>query len=84
MSWSTESAGPKPAQQGAPKGRGAEHLDMGIGFLGFWGIVLLITVVWLELTGGPALGWALLLAAVVIIMALLLRFRAKLQRKSRN
>lgn len=66
------------------KGRPAEQLDIGIGFLGFWGFVLLVTVIWQELSGASAWGWALLLAAVVGLLALMLRSRAKVQHKNQD
>lgn len=68
----------------ARPGRAAEQLDIGLGFLGFWGFVLVVTVVWQELSGTSAWGWALVLAVVVLVMALLLRSRAKLQRQKQD
>lgn len=68
----------------AREGRAEEQLDIGIGFLGFWGFVLMVTVIWQELSGASAWGWALLLAVVVVIMALMFRSRARLQRKAQD
>ena len=68
----------------AREGRAAEQLDIGIGFLGFWGFVLMVTVIWQELSGASAWGWALLLGLVVLVMALMFRSRARLQHKNQD
>ncbi|WP_285725610.1 hypothetical protein [Psychromicrobium xiongbiense] len=68
----------------APVSRAAMHLDIGIGFTVFWGFVLLVTVVYQELTGGAALVWALLLAGVVLAMVSLFRLRYRLQRRDQE
>ncbi|MDJ0354912.1 MAG: hypothetical protein M3021_02345 [Actinomycetota bacterium] len=49
-----------------------------LGFLGFWGLVLLAITVWMEFTGQPALGWATGLLAVVLAFWGLLRLRRRL------
>ncbi|WP_120521089.1 hypothetical protein [Arthrobacter celericrescens] len=60
------------------KRRSAEDLDILIGFLGFWTLVLLVTTVWMELTAQPALGWALGLLASVLALWGLVRLRRRL------
>lgn len=56
----------------------AEDLDIVLGFLGFWALVLLVVTVAAELTAQPALGWALGLLAVLLAMWGLLRLRRSL------
>jgi hypothetical protein len=58
--------------------RSAEDLDIVLGLLGFWGLVLLVVTISAELTAQPALGWALGLLAVVLAMWGLIRMRRKL------
>lgn len=58
--------------------RSAEDFDIIIGFLGFWGVVLFGITCWLELTGRPALGWAMGLLGVVAATWGMLRLRRKL------
>ncbi|MCX2749357.1 hypothetical protein OOZ51_16295 [Arthrobacter sp. MI7-26] len=58
--------------------RSAEDLDLIIGFLGFWGLVLFVVTVGAELTAQPALGWAGGLLAVVLAIWVLVRMRRKL------
>ncbi|AJT42498.1 hypothetical protein [Psychromicrobium lacuslunae] len=65
----------------APRSRAAEQLDIGIGFIGFWALILFITVIWQELSGGSALGWALVLATAVLVLFGLLRLRVRVQRR---
>lgn len=60
------------------KVRSGEDLDILIGFLGFWALVLLVTTVWMELTAQPALGWALGLLASVLALWGLVRLRRRL------
>ncbi len=60
------------------KRRSAEDLDILIGFLGFWALVLLVTTVWMEVTAQPALGWALGLLAAVLGLWGLVRLRRRL------
>lgn len=64
-----------------PRSRAAEQLDIGIGFIGFWALILFITVIWQEFTGGSALGWALVLASAVLVLFGLLRLRVRVQRR---
>ncbi|WFR85665.1 hypothetical protein [Arthrobacter sp. Y-9] len=58
--------------------RSAEDLDIVLGMLGFWTLVLFGTTVWMELTGQPALGWALGLLAAVLAVWGLIRLRRRL------
>jgi len=58
--------------------RSAEDLDIVLGMLGFWTVVLFGTTVWMELTGQPALGWALGLLAAVLAIWGLIRLRKRL------
>ncbi|HKU11177.1 MAG TPA: hypothetical protein VJQ61_08115 [Sinomonas sp.] len=46
-----------------------EQFEIFTGFLAFAALVLFVVTVWLELTGQPALWWALGLAAVLAAMA---------------
>ncbi|MEV7661623.1 hypothetical protein [Paenarthrobacter sp. NPDC089316] len=62
--------------------RSAEDFDIIIGFLAFWGLVLLVATVSMEVTGQPALGWALGLLAVVLALWGMLRLRSKLPRRT--
>ncbi|WP_394940630.1 hypothetical protein [Psychromicrobium sp. YIM B11713] len=73
-----------PERSAAPRSRAAEQLDIGIGFIGFWALILFITVIWQELSGGSALGWALVLAAAVLVLFSLLRLRVKLQHRDQQ
>jgi peptidoglycan/LPS O-acetylase OafA/YrhL len=57
-----------------------EQFEIFMGFLAFWGLVLLVVTVWHEITGQFALGWALGLLAVVLAMAGLWALRRKVLR----
>jgi hypothetical protein len=50
-------------------------LDIVIGFLGFWALVLLVATAFRELTGGPALVPALILLFVVLAIWAMMRLR---------
>ena len=58
--------------------RSGEDFDIIIGFLGFWAVVLLVVTVWMEVTGQPALWWALGLLATLLAIYGMLRLRRKL------
>ena len=58
--------------------RSGEDLDLILGFLGFWALVLLVVTVSAELTAQPALGWAMGLLAVLLAMWGLFRLRRRL------
>ncbi|MDJ0316780.1 hypothetical protein QMG40_06245 [Arthrobacter sp. H35-MC1] len=67
------------------KQKSAEDFDIIIGFLGFWAVVLFAVTVWLELTGEPALIWAIGLLLVCLGLWGMIRLRKKLpQRRSRR
>lgn len=52
--------------------RTTEHLETAIGFLGFWGVVLVVVIIWQQFSGQNAVGWSLL------------RWRRKMQLRSRE
>lgn len=60
------------------KQKSAEDFDIIIGFLGFWAVLLFGTTVWLEVTGQPALMWALGLLLVCVALWGMIRLRRKL------
>ncbi|WP_460993134.1 hypothetical protein [Sinomonas soli] len=61
-----------------------EQFEIFMGFLGFWGLILLVVTVWLEVTGQPALGWALGLLAVLLAMAGLWKLRRRVLRGEKD
>ncbi len=63
-----------------PRKAVVEQFELFIGILGFWALVLLVVTVWLEVTGQPALWWALGLAAVLVAMAGVWGLRRKVLR----
>ncbi|WP_144661805.1 hypothetical protein [Paenarthrobacter nicotinovorans] len=75
-------ASPTKPDAGNKRVRSAEDFDIIIGFLAFWGLVLLIATVSMELTGQSAWGWALGLLAVVLALWGMLRLRSKLPRRT--
>lgn len=60
------------------KQKSGEDFDIIIGFLGFWAVVLFGVTVWLEITGQPALMWALGLLLVCLGLVGMIRLRRKL------
>ena len=82
----TEGVSRPPETKGAGNerrlGRSGEDFDIIIGFLGFWALVLLAVTVWMEMTGQPALGWALGLLAAVLAMYGMIRLRRRLPRRT--
>ena len=58
--------------------RSAEDFDIIIGILGFWALVLFIVTAFLEITGRPALVWAMILLAVVLASWGMIRLRRTL------
>jgi len=62
--------------------RSAEDFDIIIGLLGFWALVLLVITVWMEVTAQPALGWALGLLAMVLVLYGLIRLRRRLPERT--
>jgi len=55
-----------------------ELVDVGLGFVGFFGIVFVIITAVCELTGQPALTWALISLVLVVIFILLLQARHRI------
>jgi protein-S-isoprenylcysteine O-methyltransferase Ste14 len=55
-----------------------ELVDVGIGIIGFFAFAFLIVTIVTELTGADALGWALTLLALVIILGLLWKARRRI------
>jgi len=58
--------------------RSGEDLDIIIGFLGFWALVLFVVALFLEVTGKPALLPAMILLVVVMAIWGMLRLRRTL------
>ena len=52
-----------------------ESIDIGIGIVGFFSFALLVVTAATELTGGDALGWALTLLVLLILLGFLLLWR---------
>ena len=67
-----------------PRRAVVEQFEIFTGFLGFWALVLLVITVWLELTGQPALWWALGLAAVLVAMSGTWAVRRRVLRGHKN
>ncbi|MCU1572023.1 MAG: hypothetical protein JWO93_105 [Micrococcaceae bacterium] len=65
-------------RSGGIRQRSGEDFDLLIGFLGFWAFVLFGFTVWMELTGQPALGWALALLVLLAALYGLVRLRRRL------
>ncbi|WP_051442038.1 hypothetical protein [Arthrobacter sp. H14] len=55
--------------------RKAENIDILIGLLGFFAAVLVVVTIIAQLSGEPAVGWALLLLLLVLIIWLLVKKR---------
>lgn len=55
-----------------------ELVDVGIGIVGFFAFAFLIVTIVSELTGADALGWALTLLALVLILVLLWQARLRI------
>jgi hypothetical protein len=55
-----------------------ELVDISIGIIGFFAAALLVVTGVSELTGAPALGWALALLGLVVVLALLLALRRRM------
>ncbi|GAA4661917.1 hypothetical protein [Arthrobacter cryoconiti] len=60
------------------KVKSGEDFDIIIGFLGFWVVVVFLITVWQELSGQPALAWALGLLALCLGLWGMIRLRSKL------
>ena len=68
----------KPEAATPKRVRSGEDFDIIIGFLGFWAVVLLVVTVWMELTGQPAVFWALGLLATLLALYGMVRLRKRL------
>ncbi|MFZ7088443.1 hypothetical protein [Curtobacterium sp. RRHDQ10] len=66
----------------APR-RPTDTVDMLTGFTAFFGVVFLVVTIACELTGRPALGWALTLLFFVVVAGVLLRRRRTIVRGGR-
>jgi Flp pilus assembly protein TadB len=55
-----------------------EYLDVGLGFVGFFAAAFVIITAVCELTGQPALAWALVSLALVVVFILLLQARRRM------
>jgi hypothetical protein len=55
-----------------------ELVDIGLGFVGFFGAVFAIITAVCELTGQPALTWALISLVLVVIFIALLQARHRI------
>ncbi|PNH83614.1 hypothetical protein [Arthrobacter sp. AFG20] len=70
--------GRKPEPVAPKRVRSGEDFDIIIGFLGFWAVVLLVVTVWMEVTGQPAVFWALGLLATLLALYGMVRLRRRL------
>ncbi|MFF1877213.1 hypothetical protein [Leifsonia sp. NPDC058230] len=55
-----------------------ELVDVGIGIVGFFAFAFLIVTIVVEFTGADALGWALTLLALVLILVVLWQARRRI------
>jgi LPXTG-motif cell wall-anchored protein len=61
----------------------AEFIDIGIGIVGFFSFAFLVVTAATELTGGDALGWALTLLGLLILLGVLLLWRRRVGARAR-
>jgi LPXTG-motif cell wall-anchored protein len=61
----------------------AESIDIGIGIVGFFSFAFLVVTAATELTGGDALGWALTLLGLLILLGVLLLWRRRVGVRAR-
>jgi hypothetical protein len=59
------------------RGDRTESIDIGIGIVGFFSFAFLVVTAATELTGGDALGWALTLLGLLMLLDLLLLGRRR-------
>lgn len=64
--------------------RPTARIEEAIGFVGTFGVLFLGVTVFCEVTGRPALGWALTLLAAVVAIVLLDRWRVRVLRRHRE
>ncbi len=69
--------------QRAPR-RPTARIEEAIGFVGTFGVLFLGVTVFCEVTGRPALGWALTLLVAVVAVVLLDRWRVAVLRRTRS
>lgn len=55
-----------------------EFVEIGLGFVGFFGVAFVIITAVCEFTGQPALPWALVSLALVAVFILLLQARRRI------
>jgi hypothetical protein len=55
-----------------------EVVDVGLGFVGFFAFAFLVITAFCELTGEPALGWAITLLVLVLAFVGLLQLRRRI------
>lgn len=65
------------------RGDPAESIDIGIGIVAFFSFAFLVVTAASELTGGDALGWALTLLALLIVLCVLLLLRRQVGERAR-
>lgn len=69
--------------QRAPQ-RPTARIEEAIGFVGMFGVLFLGVTVFCEVTGRPALGWALTLLVCVLAVVVLDRWRVAVLRRTRS
>ena len=69
---------PDSSKPNPKKVRSGEDLDILIGFLGFWGLILFVVTLFFEVTGKPALLPAMILLVLVLGIWGILRLRRTL------
>ncbi|MBY0177978.1 hypothetical protein [Curtobacterium herbarum] len=62
--------------------RPTSRIEEAIGFVGCFGLLFFSVTVFCELTGRPALGWALTLLGAVVAIVLLDRWRRRVLRRT--
>jgi hypothetical protein len=65
------------------RGDPGELIDIGIGIVGFFSFAFLVVTAATELSGGDALGWALTLLGLLILLGLLLLWRRRMGERVR-
>lgn len=60
------------------RGDPGESIDIGVGIVGFFSFAFLVVTAATELTGGDALGWALTLLGLLILLGFLLLWRRRI------
>jgi protein-S-isoprenylcysteine O-methyltransferase Ste14 len=60
-----------------------ETIDIGIGMVGFFAFAFFVIAGLTELAGGDALGWAMTLLVLVLLLGALLWWRHRMSRRAR-